>query len=67
MIVSLVIPGNTRSYKRGVIIYLAPVFGSLNTKNTFEVPTYPILPLKRYRTCWYPLRLASFATVIVGP
>jgi len=42
MIVSRVTPGNTRSYSNGVTTYLLPVLGSLNTKNAFDVPTYPI-------------------------
>jgi hypothetical protein len=51
IIVSLVTPGKTRSSRAGVTIYFLPVFGSLNTKNMFDVPTYPIFSLERYKTC----------------
>ena len=44
MMVSLVTPGSTKSSSNGVTIYFFPVLLSLKTKNTFDVPTSPILP-----------------------
>jgi hypothetical protein len=51
MIESRVTPGNTKSYKRGVKTFFFPVNLSFNTKNMFELPTYPTLSLKSQRTC----------------
>ena len=67
MMVSLVTPGKTKSSILGVTIYFFPVLGSLKTKKTLDVPTYPIFPLCKYNTCWKPFFAAFSATLIVGP